>query len=290
MKTAGLVVNTSKENIAKLVWQTIIWLEAHNCRPVMEMSTALTLGLYGYGRKQKELITNSDFLIVLGGDGTLLSSARQAAPGGVPILGVNIGRLGFLTEVNVPELLFGLDRLVNGEYMIEERMMLEAKVCRQGSLVEQSMALNDAVITKDAFARLIFLETYVDDEYVATYPLDGLIIATPTGSTAYSLSAGGPLVTPAMELMLITPICPHSLWTRPLVIGANSKVKVIILSENAKIMLTMDGQHGFELKKNDIVTICRAPFRAKFIRLQQHSFYYLLRQKLTEGERNNSRM
>jgi len=290
MKTIGLVVNIEKKKIGELVRQTISWLESRNCRPALAEDTARTLGLSEYSWDQQELVTNTDYLVVLGGDGTLLRSARQAAPGGVPVLGVNMGRLGFLTEVDVPELFPALERLIKGEYMIEERMMLEARVYRQGSLVEQSIALNDAVITKNALARLIFLETCVDQEYFTTYPADGLIIATPTGSTAYSLSAGGPLVTPQMELMLVTPICPHSLWARPLVIGADSQVKVGVLSGQGEIMLTMDGQYGFKLQQKDTVMVNRSSFRARFICLQERSFFYLLRQKLTEGERNHTRM
>jgi NAD+ kinase len=290
MKTIGLVVNIEKKKIGELVRQTISWLESHNCRPALAEVTAQALGLPEFSWDQQKLVTNTDYLVVLGGDGTLLSIARQAAPGGVPILGVNMGHLGFLTEVDVSELFSALERLIKGEYMIEERMMLEAGVYRQNLLVEQSIALNDVVITKGALARLIFLETYVDQEYVTTYPADGLIVATPTGSTAYSLSAGGPLVTPKMELMLVTPICPHSLWARPLVIGADSQVKVEVLSGQGEIMLTMDGQYGFKLQPKDNVIVNKAPFRAKFICLQERSFFYLLRQKLNEGERNNTRM
>ncbi|HAP93479.1 MAG TPA: NAD(+) kinase [Desulfotomaculum sp.] len=290
MKTIGLVVNIEKKKIGELVRQTISWLESHNCRPALAEVTAQALGLPEFSWDQQKLVTNTDYLVVLGGDGTLLSIARQAAPGGVPILGVNMGHLGFLTEVDVSELFSALERLIKGEYMIEERMMLEAGVYRQNLLVEQSIALNDVVITKGALARLIFLETYVDQEYVTTYPADGLIVATPTGSTAYSLSAGGPLVTPKMELMLVTPICPHSLWARPLVIGADSQVKVEVLSGQGEIMLTMDGQYGFKLQPKDNVIVNKAPFWAKFICLQERSFFYLLRQKLNEGERNNTRM
>lgn len=290
MKTIGLVVNVEKKKIGELVRQTISWLKSHNCRPALAEVTARALELPEYGWEQQELVTNTDYLVVLGGDGTLLNSARQAAPGGVPVLGVNMGHLGFLTEIDVPELFSALEKLIKGEYMIEERMMLEARVYRHGSLVEQSIALNDAVITKGALARLIFLETYVDDEYVTTYPADGLIVATPTGSTAYSLSAGGPLVTPKMELMLITPICPHSLWARPLVIGADSQVKVEVLSGQGEIMLTMDGQYGFKLQPKDTVMINKSPFRARFVCFQERSFFYLLRQKLNEGERNHTRM
>ena len=253
----------------------------------MPETTAAALGLPKYGWPPQDL-AKTDCLVVLGGDGTLLGSARKAAPSGIPVLGVNMGNLGFLTEVDVPDLTESLEKLIRGEYVIEERMMLDAGVYRNGTLVWQSPALNDTVISKGAFARLIYLETLVDEEYVTTYPADGLIVATPTGSTAYSLSAGGPLVTPNLELILVTPICPHSLWARPLVIGAESNVKVNILSELDEIMLTLDGQYGFKLQKKDSVVLSRSPHRAKFIRLKPSRFFYLLREKLSETNRSNT--
>ncbi|KUK64502.1 MAG: putative inorganic polyphosphate/ATP-NAD kinase [Desulfotomaculum sp. 46_80] len=287
MKTIGLIVNMKKENAVVLVEKIIGLIEKQNCSAVMPATTAAALGLPKYGWPPQDM-AKTDCLVVLGGDGTLLGSARKAAPSGIPILGVNMGNLGFLTEVGAPDLTVALEKLTRGEYVIEERMMLNAGVYRNGALVWQSLALNDTVISKGAFARLIFLETLVDEEYITTYPGDGLIVATPTGSTAYSLSAGGPLVTPDLELMLVTPICPHSLWTRPLVIGAESKVKVNILSELDEIMLNMDGQYGFKLQKKDTVLIGRSPHRAKFIRLKQSRFFYLLREKLSKTDQRNN--
>jgi len=287
MKSIGLAVNMKKENAVVLVEKIIDLIEKQNCSVFMPETTAVALGLPKYGWPTQDL-SKIDCLVVLGGDGTLLGVARKAAPGGIPVLGVNMGNLGFLTEVDPPDLTGALEKLIQGEYVIEERMMLDAGVYRNGALVWQSLALNDTVISKGAFARLIYLEALVDDEYVTTYPADGLIIATPTGSTAYSLSAGGPLVTPNLELMLVTPICPHSLWARPLVIGAESKVKINILSELDKIMLTMDGQYGFKLQKKDSVVISRSPHRAKFIRLKPSRFFYLLREKLSETDRSNT--
>lgn len=284
MKTIGLVVNLAKKNTYVLVRQTIDWLTVNHCKPLLEPPAAQTLGFPEYATE--ELNKEAECLIVLGGDGTLLNHARRAAPAGIPLLGINTGRIGFLTEVEAPELSFALEKLFHDEYYIDRRMMLEARVYRQGRLVEHSIALNDAVITKGSFARLIFLETFVDEEYVTTYPADGLIIATPTGSTAYSLSAGGPLVSPELELMLVTPICPHSLWVRPLVIGADREVKINVHSQKEEVMLTMDGQYGFRLEQNDTVTVSRAACQAKFIRLKNRSFFSLLRKKLSEGELN----
>jgi len=286
MKTLGLVANLKKENVLDLVGQIVKWMGDNHCRPVLSPAVAAALGLNLY--KGEEFGQGIDCLIVLGGDGTLLNSARRAAPAGIPLLGINIGRIGFLTEVEESDIFLALGKLLKGEYTVDERMMLEAKVYRGEVCVEHSIALNDAVITKGGFSRLIFLETYVNDEYVATYPADGLIIASPTGSTAYSLSAGGPLVTPALELMLITPICPHSLWARPLVIGAQARIKVNLHSRQEEVTLTMDGQYAFKLEQNDTVIITRSPFQAKFIRIINRTFFYLFRKKLSEGEKDNS--
>ncbi|MBC7104716.1 MAG: NAD(+)/NADH kinase, partial [Firmicutes bacterium] len=228
--------------------------------------------------------------------------------------GVNVGQLGFLTEVEAAEVLPGLARVLQGNYVVEERMMLQATVERGGEPgprppergvevhreggpggdpcpgpqavgAEIYTALNDAVITKGAFARLIHLETYVDGEYVETYSADGLIVATPTGSTAYSLSAGGPLVAPELELMLITPICPHTLAARPLVIPAASTVRVVPRAVSGEVMLTMDGQYGRHLAPGDRVLVRRAPFGVRFVRLDHRSFYRVLREKLKKPER-----
>lgn len=284
MDTIGLVVNLNKKDIVFLVDSIIEWLEARGCKVILPESTAMTLGRSAIGRPQERFVIESDCVMVLGGDGTLLSSARQVAATGTPIFGVNLGHLGFLTEIDIPELTIKLDKLLQGNFYIEERMMLEARVVRQGRVVDHSIGLNDAVIAKGGFARLIKLETYVNDEYVSTYPADGIIVASPTGSTAYSLSAGGPFVTPELELMLVTPICPHSLRVRPLVISGNSRVKINVKSPAGQAMLTMDGQHGCGLEENDLVLVNKAPYRARFLRLKEHSFFYVLRQKLSEGD------
>lgn len=283
MKSIGLMVNLEKEDISPLVGQIVDWLTARGCRVCIPLGAANMLGLPSLGLPLERLLEQVEVLVVLGGDGTLLRSARKAAPLGIPVLGVNLGHLGFLTEIDLPELFPGLERLLEGEFTVEERMMLEARVIREGAVREKISGLNDAVITKGAFARLIFLETYVDDDFVTTYPADGLIVATPTGSTAYSLSAGGPLLTPELDLLVVTPICPHSLWARPLVIDAGREVRVVVRSEKGEVMLTVDGQQGYRLQRGDTVSICRSAHRARLIRLQKRSFFYLLRQKLGEG-------
>lgn len=284
MKKFGLLVNLEKEQVIIVVEETIHWLLEKGRTVLLEEATARAVGKINLGCSINKFVKEIDCLLVFGGDGTLLTGARLVASAGVPILGINLGYMGFLTEINRPEILKALVEIIAGRYSVEERMMLEARVVRRGEMVESTMGLNDAVITKGAFARLIRLETYIDDEYVSTYSADGLIVATPTGSTAYSLSAGGPLVIPQLELMILTPICPHTLGARPLVLSSESIVKVIVLSEQGGIMLTVDGQHGFKLEKNDEVFIYKSTSRARFLRIKEKSFFTVLREKLKESD------
>ncbi|KJS00691.1 MAG: inorganic polyphosphate kinase [Peptococcaceae bacterium BRH_c4a] len=279
------MANLEKKNVEKIVGEIRQWFIERDINIIVQD------GLSGLGTDVTRLplpdmVKEIECLLVFGGDGTILSSARLVADCGAPVLGINLGRLGFLSEIDVPDIHYALESILKKEYHIEERMMIEATVLRDGIEIERSMGLNDAVITKGAFARLIFLKTSVNGEHVSTYPTDGLIVSTPTGSTAYSLSAGGPVVTPELDLMIITPICPHALWARPIVISSDCQVEVELLSEKGEVMLTMDGQHGLSLFKNDIVRITKAPFKVRFIRLQTRNFFRVLKQKLREGDRH----
>ncbi|MDW7673056.1 MAG: NAD(+)/NADH kinase [Bacillota bacterium] len=228
--------------------------------------------------------TGHEIVIVLGGDGTLLSVARSIATTGIPILGVNMGHVGFLTEVEIDDLPEYLPKLFNGQYNLEKRMMLEAKVWRDGKERAFFYGLNDIVVTKGAFSRMIKLETFVNDQYIDTYPADGIIIASPTGSTAYSLSAGGPVVSPQVPVMVITPICPHSFFARPIVIDANHQVKTVVHSQYGEVMLTIDGQHGFKLEQNDCIVVKKAQVETKLIKLKHKTFFQIMREKLHEGQ------
>lgn len=287
MKNIGLLSNLEKDRIAPLVDEICSWLGNQGITLLKDEKSACGTTPGTLVCTRQEMVERADCLIVLGGDGTLLHSARLAAPFGVPIFGVNLGRLGFLTEVDIPHIHLALERLLTGQYTIEERMMLEAGVIREGQPYEPVTGLNDAVITKGGFARLIVLDTFVDGQHYNTYHADGVIVATPTGSTAYSLSAGGPLVVPDLDLMVVTPICPHALWARPLVIAAGSEVRVTLLSRQGEVMLTMDGQHGMRLTYGDIVKVRRAEHRAKFIKLNNRTFFNILREKLKEGDGKN---
>lgn len=281
MKSFVITVNAEKEGVLALAQMVKDRLESCGCTVEMLGDCAAFLQESENGLSMC-WTSSAECLLVLGGDGTILNGARLAAPFGLPLLGINLGQVGFLTEVDVPEITEALDALLAGTYFVEERMMLEASVYRGTERVASFIGLNDAVISKGAFARLISLETYINEEYVNTYRADGLIVAVPTGSTAYSLSAGGPLVAPGLDLLLITPICPHTLSSRPVVIGPEHSVRVSLPSVHGEAALTIDGQRGFSLRQNDVVVVRRCQHRARLIKLKKSSFFGLLRQKLNQ--------
>ncbi len=225
-----------------------------------------------------------DALIVLGGDGTLLSMARAVGDLGVPILGVNLGVLGFLTATTLEEMLPALEALVAGGMAVEERMMLSARVVRGGQATGEYVALNDVVITKSAMSRIIDLAVSVDGRHATAYRADGLIISTPTGSTAYNLSAGGPILFPTMDAVVLTPIAPHTLSNRPIVLPGAQRIDVT-LRVDQDVMLTMDGQVGVPLRERDVVEVQKARARIRLMRFDQKDFFSVLRTKLKWGER-----
>lgn len=287
MNSIGIIVNVEKPDINQIIAHIVSWLENNGIKVyvniVGDQSRTAKSSTIQQTCNEKELVDKCECVIVLGGDGTLLHSARIIAPGDIPVFGVNLGQLGFLTEIELNDVTPALEKLVSGEFRIEERMMIQAAVYRNGKEINRFYGLNDAVITKGAFARLIRLKTYVNNEYVDIHPADGLIISTPTGSTAYSLSAGGPLVVPNLELMIVTPICPHTLSSRPMVVDSDSIIKVELQSTQAEVMLTIDGQSGLSLEPFDEVIVQKSPHNAKFIKLSNRGFYEILRKKLKEG-------
>lgn len=267
-KRAGIVVQTAKPEARRLATLIEEWMRQAGVDVVVTM------------RWDQPLPEDIDCAIVLGGDGTLLSVARRASIRGIPILGINLGNVGFLTEVEPSQVEPALQALVDGNYTIEERTMVEAVVLRNGQEVKRLSGLNDVVITKGAFARIVQLEVFVNDTYFATFPADGVIISSPTGSTAYSLSAGGPLINPNIDVLLITPICPHSLFSRSLVIAGSDKVRVVVKATQEDVAVTVDGQIGFELQSDDEIVVGRAPYVTRFVRLRAGNFYGILRERL----------
>jgi NAD+ kinase len=266
------------------------WLHARSVRPVYETATAalITPGPAARVADKQELVTSVDMVVVLGGDGTLLSVADciGAAGSGIPMLGVNFGSLGFLTEVTLPELYPSLESALAGTARIEDRMMLRSITWRHGATFADHIALNDVVITKGARSRMIDLSVSVGDEFVTRVKADGLIVATPTGSTAYNLAAGGPIVQPTLDALLLTPIAPHTLTNRPIVIPAASPVRVQpMIEERDEVYVTFDGQAGFQLEEGDDIRICRADQTLRLIRPSTRSYFEVLREKLKWGER-----
>ncbi len=225
---------------------------------------------------------NADVAVVLGGDGTILRVARELNSTNLPILGVNLGQMGFLAEVEPPALETALQQLQKGAYKTLHRLMLSARVYRNDRLVCEYTALNDVVITKGPLSRIIHIDTFVNDTHLESYPGDGIIVATPTGSTGYSLSAGGPIVNPTLDVMIITPICPHLLHHRSVIVSSSERVLIRTNARQPDVVLTVDGLVGSPIIESDLVQVTRAPMTTPIIQLHGTDFYSLLHRKLTK--------
>lgn len=282
MQNIGLVVNWSKSKAIEVANDLVSWFLAKGTKVSLQQNQFNTIK--NTRVLDRSTVSDVDCILVLGGDGTLLNTAGEYADSSVPLLGINFGQLGFLTSLELSDLYDGLEELLKGNYSVESRMMLEAQVIRKEKLVKNFYALNDIVVTKGAFSRIIQLKTFISDQYIDTFPADGIIISTSTGSTAYSLSAGGPIVAPDLEVMIITPICPHNLYSRPMVISPYQDVIITLVSPKAEVMLTVDGQQGFQLNVNDQIKITKAPFHTQIIRFPKRSFFDILREKLRDGD------
>lgn len=284
MKKIGIIVKPHKPEAKDVLKELVLWVESHHLEAVLDVDTANILNIKSKYQKS-QIASLVDMIIVLGGDGTLLSVARLTVAKGIPILGVNLGGLGFLTEVTLDELYPTLEKVIKGDYIIDERMMLMTHIHRQGERLAQSPVLNDVVINHGIIARMIILDIFVNSQFVTSLRGDGLIISTPTGSTAYSLSAGGPIIHSTVNAVILTPICPHTLTNRPIVIPDNVKIEAILKTEDEGVMVTFDGQVGFSLRKDDIVEMRRAETRVKLIQSTGKNYYEVLRKKLKWGER-----
>jgi NAD+ kinase len=286
----GLVAKPGLDAAAGALAELAGWLEARNVHAVFETDTAVLAGLPP-GRRtvtRDELPATCDLIVVLGGDGTLIGMADRIAQSGadVPIVGVNFGSLGFLTEITLPELYPSLESVLDGTAQIDERMMLRSRTLRDGAVHADRLALNDIVITKGALSRIIELAVAIGDHPVMSVRADGLIIASPTGSTAYNLAAGGPILHPEVDALLLTPIAPHMLTNRPVVIPASSEVRVRPeMNSNEEIFITIDGQSGHALHADDEICITRADRPLRLVRASTRTYFDVLRQKLKWGER-----
>ncbi len=286
--TIGIFPNTKKENVGAVLGRLVRHCKENNIPVLMPVEAAREMNYPDLGREQEALKEEITLAITLGGDGTLISAVREIAPAGVPVCGVNMGQLGFLTEVELPDLNGAIDKLSRGEYDIEERLMLEAVVRRGDQQIHLSSAVNEVVVTKGGFSRLLRLRVFVDGELTARYPADGIIVATPTGSTGYSLSAGGPVVNPNLKVILLTPICPHTLHARSLIVSEKEEIKVTMQATHDDIVMTTDGQMAYSLRPDDIVVVRRSPYRASFVRLSGRSYTQALRTKLWRDAINDN--
>lgn len=283
MKSIAILSKPSKPELSEIIPSLADWLRQHGYEIIYDQQSASYIGASGVERSEVAAL-HPELAIVLGGDGTLLSAARAVASSNIPILAVNLGSLGFLTEVPLEEMYATLERVIACTCPIDQRSMLACDLMREGQVLHTYAALNDVVVNKSAIARLVGFDLAIDGKYVFNYKADGVIIATPTGSTAYSLAAGGPVLMPAVSAFQVTPVCPHSLTHRPVVVPETATISITVRSHGEAAFLTIDGQVGQPLKDGDEVLCRKAPYTVKLLQTRQ-AFFAALREKLKWGER-----
>ena len=283
-KVAAIISRPARSEVARTVPELLAWLHAHGYEVIVDPETAK----YSNGEEEvsrSQMSSRSlDLVVVLGGDGTLLSAARATAAIDVPLLGVNLGSLGFLTDVPLSSLFSMLDAITQGEAAVEQRSLMQCDLLRGEEVLGSYLVFNDAVVNKTAIARLNNYDLFIDKIFVSSYRADGMIVATPTGSTAYSLSAGGPVLMPSVNAFVITPVAPHSLTHRPLVVPDSTVVELVLRSEEEVAYLSLDGQPGLDLCDGDRVRCRRSEHRVSLFRTD-HDFFHVLRTKLKWGEK-----
>ncbi len=282
MNNIAIVVKPHAEKVADITKTICDYLTSVGKNVLLEERTASVLG-YDHFASHDEIKNKADLLIVLGGDGTLISSNRIISGKNIPILGINLGRLGFLTETKVDEAMDTVKKVLSGKYKYDNRMKLYSEIFNNGEKVFETEVINDIVINKGALARIIDIEVSIDGQFVNIYRADGLIISTPTGSTAYTLAAGGPIIYPTLNSIIITPICPHSLTHRPIVIHDDSEIKVRVINNDEKVFITYDGQIGRKMSLNEEIYIRKSHQPVKLIVSQKRNYFALLKEKLGWG-------
>jgi NAD+ kinase len=281
----GVIAREDRSDAPDVLRELVRWLRRRGCQVVLDPETGALVADGARIVERAALPGEVDLIVVLGGDGTLLAAARLVGGRDVPILGVNLGHLGFLTATALEALYPTLEAVLRGEYTAEERIMLAASLSRDGEILADYLALNDVVIAKGALGRLIDLEVSADGQLMTAYRADGLIIATPTGSTAYNLSASGPILFATMEAVVLTPICSHALTNRPIVLPAGVRLEVALLADSPDVVLLLDGQPGLPVTAKDVVEVRRAAARIHLVRDPQKTYFQVLRTKLKWGER-----
>ena len=280
----GIFPNMAKKEIENILEKMINFLQTQNVEVFLPEKVRVIGKFNKFIVDYNFLYSNIDIALTLGGDGTLLSTGRKFASKGVPLCGINLGRVGFLAEIETDEIIDKLTKIINNNYFIEKRLMLVGVVYRNGEKIFSAEAINDIVVTKSGLSRMIKLKLLIDDILTAEYQADGIIFATSTGSTAYSLSAGGPIINPSLKVMLITPICPHSVNARPLIIDENEEIKLKVSARHNDIGLTVDGQIVYPLLPGDLITIKKSLLTADFIRFTDKNYYKTIKKKLLRSE------
>lgn len=282
MNSVGVLTKPKFPEVRSILKDLVVWLRERGKDVLLDGPTSALIGEPGSHQKT-HLAMKADLFVVLGGDGTMLSAARLAEERGIPILGVNMGGLGFLTEVGLDQLYPSLDRVFAQDFVVDERLMLRAHMHRHGETVAQATVLNDVVVSKGTLARMIELRISIEGQHVTDLRGDGAIVTTPTGSTAYSLSAGGPVMHPSAHALLLTPICPHTLTHRPLMVPNHVEIAVTLTSKDEGAMATLDGQVGVAMSQGDTVVMRASEHRTKLIRFPESSYFEVLRRKLKWG-------
>lgn len=287
MKKIGVITNRDKDIDLKYTRRLVESIFKYNGEAILTQDISNDILSSDANRNVEEVIDESEIIICLGGDGTFLKAARKAYLKDKPILGINLGSLGFLTEVDKQDIDNAVKCLINNNYEVEERMMLDTAVIREGNVIATDVAFNDVVISRGAISRILHVKAYMNDTLVDLFPGDGLIVSSPSGSTAYSLAAGGPIVEPDIDLIILTPINPHILFSRSCVTTGDRVIKAVIHEERCHdAMVTIDGQQGYEIKGADIIEIKRSSSRVKIIRINERDFFNVLRTKIYErGEK-----
>ena len=279
MKTVALTSNPRKDENYSIARRVCGYLKDHFhliCDEKMNINEAERVSV-------DEIRERADIMIVIGGDGTILRFCRLLCKKETPVLGINMGRLGFLAEVEVEDLERGMNALINGEYSIEKRSMLYGSIIRDGRTADKFNALNDIVVSCSSFKRMVNTKIRIDGVLAGSYASDGIIAATPTGSTAYSLSAGGPIVDSSLDVTVLTPICPHTLSSRSIIVPTYKPIEIEVWSKSSKgLLLTVDGQEGFYLQNDDVVRICRSRYKSHLIKIDNRNFYDILKTKISE--------
>ena len=288
IKRIGVIVKPHQPDALETLCRLTSWLSEHGItlvgpaeveRETIEHRTGCTIDVVN----ESELAGQVDLMLVLGGDGTMIATSRMIGDARVPVIGVNYGGLGYLAEFPLEELFPALESILAGQYQVQQRLMLTVELWRGEELVTRNRVLNDVVVNKSALARIIEIEAYLNDQFVNLFRADGLIVATPTGSTAYNLSAGGPIIYPSMNAIVITPICPFTLSNRPIVVPDDSMIEVRLVTENEEVALTLDGQVGFPLKAGDRAVIRKSKTAFNLVQPPNRNYFEVLRNKLKWG-------